>query len=486
MAKGWERGIMRSTKRSEDNARFSGWRLLGLGFWQAWQMISMCTNTLVPDADRFPFAGNALLWVLSLIAAGFLAVMLLARRRAPFLGRRSCFIAAGGLTAAGSVLVPAALTFGEGAGGFALFLAGAVAVSFGNALLLIMWGELWSALATGRVGRHLYVSYTFAFVLFFAAYALPLWAAVAFNALMPVVSAAVLVACKREPRREPSVLPLDVKAIPVLRILACILVISIVYGMSQGLVNTFAEGDSSFIAKAFILTGGGIAAITLSMVVAPSAAEPIALYRPVIPAMVAGLILLMLLPAPYRFVGGGLIIMGVYCLDMFMMLVSTDVAFRARIPVALSFGLVILCARTGTLAGTFVADVLQQPSLWSEALRTDVFLAGVLVLALVGMLFFTQVDVQKLYATPRAATDASLEQKCGTIARMCRLTNREAEVLVLLARGRTVRYICDELSIAQGTAKHHVSNIYRKVGVFDRQGLLDTIEQGGVGKPGWE
>ena len=55
-----------------------------------------------------------------------------------------------------------------------------------------------------------------------------------------------------------------------------------------------------------------------------------------------------------------------------------------------------------------------------------------------------------------------------------------------MARGRTVRYIIDELSIAQGTAKHHVSNIYRKVGVFDRQGLLDTIEQGGVGKPGWE
>ena len=82
--------------------------------------------------------------------------------------------------------------------------------------------------------------------------------------------------------------------------------------------------------------------------------------------------------------------------------------------------------------------------------------------------------------------DDLLEQKCDAIARMCRLTNREAEVLALLARGRTVRYICDELSIAQGTAKHHVSNIYRKVGVFDRQGLLDTIEQGGVGKPGWE
>lgn len=477
---------MRETQLGDENTRFSGWRLLGLGFWQAWQMISMCTSTLVPHTEQFSAAGNALLWVLSLTAMGYLVVILAARRHAPFLARRSRFLLAGGLTAAGTVTVPLALTYGAGPGGFALFLAGAAAVSFGNALLLIMWGELWSALATGRVGRHLYVSYTFAFVLFFIAYAMPQWVAVAFNATMPIISATVLMACKKEPRREPSVLPLDIRAIPVGRILGCILVISIVYGTSQGMVNTFAEGDTSFIAKALILAGGGIAAITLSMVVAPSSAEPIALYRPVIPAMIAGLILLLLLPAPYRFLGAGLIIMGVYCLDMFMMLVSTDVAFRARIPIALSFGLVIFCARTGTLAGSIAADVLQQPALWSATLRTDTFLVSMLILALVGMLFFTQVDVQRLYATPRTTPDTSLEQKCSNIAHMCRLTNRETEVLILLARGRTVRYICDELSIAQGTTKHHVSSIYRKVGVFDRQGLLDTIEQGGVGKPGWK
>ena len=255
----------------------------------------------MPDSGRFPSAGNALLWVLTLIALGFLVVMLTAKKHAPFLARRAFFLLAGGLTAAGTVIVPVALTYGQGPASFALFLAGAAAVSFGNALLLIMWGELWSALATGRVGRHLYVSYTFAFVLFFAANALPFWAAVAFNALMPIISAAILTACKQEPRREPSVLPLDVRTVPVLRILVCILVISIAYGTSQGMVNTFADGDASFIAKALLLAGGGIAAITLSMVVAPSSAEPIALYRPVIPAMVAGLILLLLLPPTFRF-----------------------------------------------------------------------------------------------------------------------------------------------------------------------------------------
>ena len=55
-------------------------------------------------------------------------------------------------------------------------------------------------------------------------------------------------------------------------------------------------------------------------------------------------------------------------------------------------------------------------------------------------------------------------------------------MLILLAQGRSVPYICEKLSIAKGTAKHHVSNIYRKIGVYDRQGLLDVIELGGVGK----
>lgn len=363
---------MRTKPQDDDHVGFSGWRLLGLGFWQAWWMISMCTDVLLPTTDRFPFAGNTTLWVLVLTTVGYLVVVALARRLSPFLTHRASFLAAGGLTAAGTVTLPIALTLGSGAAGFTWFLAGTVSLSLGNALLLIMWGELWSALATGRVGRHLYVSYTFAFVLFFVAYALPEAAAVAFTAALPIVSAAVLVACKREPRREPSALPLDVRTIPVGRIFACILVISIVYGASQGMVNTFAEGDAAFTAKALLLAGCALAAITLSMVVAPSAAEPIALYRPVIPAMVAGLILLLLLPAPYRFLGAGLVIMGVYCLDMFMMLVSTDVAFRGRIPVALSFGLVILCARTGTLIGSFAADQLLNAALWSEALRSEV------------------------------------------------------------------------------------------------------------------
>ena len=476
-----------TVKGRDGESRFADWRLLGLGFWQAWQMVVLCTREIVPPASEGAVEDNAVLILLVLMTVSYALVVLLSKRLAPFIARRDSFLMGGGLTALGTLLMPAGLELVAGTAGTALFLAGAAAAAFGNALLIIMWGELWSALATGRVGRHLYASYTFAFVLFFVAYALPHWVVVAYTAALPVISAAILSACKSEPRREPSVIPLDIKTVPVGRLLACVFLISVVWGTSQGMLGPYAAGDEYFMAKALLLAGGGIGAITLSMMLSQAPSEAAALYRPVIPALVIGLILLLLEPMPYPFLGCGLIIMGVYCLDMLLMLVSTDVAFRGRISVAASFGVAILVARTGTLAGTVLADWLPTLPAWSAQMHNDVFLLAVLALAIIGMLFFTIADVQRLYVTPRTEVpNVSLEEKCAAIAHMCRLTNRESEVIVLLARGRSVPYISSELSIAQGTAKHHVSNIYRKVGVYDRQGLLDAIEQGGVGKPAWE
>ena len=68
---------MRTKRQDDAHAGFSGWRLLGLGFWQAWWMISMCTDVLLPPADRYPFSGNTTLWVLVLTTIGYLVTVAL-------------------------------------------------------------------------------------------------------------------------------------------------------------------------------------------------------------------------------------------------------------------------------------------------------------------------------------------------------------------------------------------------------------------------
>ena len=68
--------------------RVADWRLLGLGFWQAWQIVAMCTDIVAPTSGKLFDQGNALLILLVLMTAAYLAVVVASRRYAPFAGRR--------------------------------------------------------------------------------------------------------------------------------------------------------------------------------------------------------------------------------------------------------------------------------------------------------------------------------------------------------------------------------------------------------------
>ena len=59
------------------------------------------------------------------------------------------------------------------------------------------------------------------------------------------------------------------------------------------------------------------------------------------------------------------------------------------------------------------------------------------------------------------------------------LTEREREILRLLASGFTNREIADALHIANGTVKNHVSTVLQKLGVRDRtRAVLRALEHG--------
>ena len=64
------------------------------------------------------------------------------------------------------------------------------------------------------------------------------------------------------------------------------------------------------------------------------------------------------------------------------------------------------------------------------------------------------------------------------------LSEREVEVLRLVAAGASNKEIAQKLFITEGTAKNHVSRIVRKLGVKDRLGAaLYARERGHLGRP---
>jgi DNA-binding NarL/FixJ family response regulator len=69
---------------------------------------------------------------------------------------------------------------------------------------------------------------------------------------------------------------------------------------------------------------------------------------------------------------------------------------------------------------------------------------------------------------PATPAPASKEAATQAVAAQFDLTEREMEVLQLIATGATNREIAEQLVVSEGTVKNHVSNILSRLGLRDR------------------
>ena len=78
-------------------------------------------------------------------------------------------------------------------------------------------------------------------------------------------------------------------------------------------------------------------------------------------------------------------------------------------------------------------------------------------------------------ASPAAPAPDALAAWVAATAAEANLTAREAEVLALVAEGRTAQQIADELVVTRSTAKYHITNILKKTGAPTRAILIDRL-----------
>ncbi|MDO5042482.1 MAG: LuxR C-terminal-related transcriptional regulator [Slackia sp.] len=190
--------------------------------------------------------------------------------------------------------------------------------------------------------------------------------------------------------------------------------------------------------------------------------------------------------------------------DCFTILMYYVIAALGRRNVLQSFSVVAWgqCASaSGTLAGTVVGHGI------SGALALDIDIAAIVV-AFVALLFFAfnmtalrsfgfEETIQSIEAVSDVALGEGFENDdadrrfsdivdkgCEEAVRRCGLTGREADVLALLARGRNVPFIEEELVISRNTIRTHVKHIYQKTEVHSQQELIDFVEACGCGWKG--
>lgn len=456
----------------------------GLGFWQAWWTLALCSPTIIDDTRTIAGATPSTI-VLTLTTLGYLVIVLAGMRGQTFSERRHSLVACSLLCGVGSLgMAPVtAGVLGMGAPADVTYLACTAVFALGNALLLTMWGELWSTLATGKVGRCLCTSYLFAIALYLVAAYLPAIARVALLVALPAISCAFLRWARREPRRSTGGAPHAGSPSPSLlaRALVAAFALNLVWGLGMPLLGEL-DGISLDAALSsgqlgYVVALACLVCLLLYIMTARPEVEAFALHAPAICALAGGVLLSMALPPQLAFVGSGLGVFGGACLDNLVMLAATDLAFLTRRPVALTLGGALLVGRAGSLTGRMTYNMAAP---LPDGLPETALLLCALIVVIVGCALFSSVQLRSLYQTPSPQaleSTASEQDRCVLLAQAHGLTAREAEVLALLARGRSAPFIADELTLALGTVKNHISGIYRKVGVADRQGLLNAIEQ---------
>lgn len=67
-------------------------------------------------------------------------------------------------------------------------------------------------------------------------------------------------------------------------------------------------------------------------------------------------------------------------------------------------------------------------------------------------------------------------ERCHEVGERYGLSERQREVMSLIAQGRNAEYVANALTISVSTVQTHIRNIYQKLGVHSRQELMDLIE----------
>jgi len=159
--------------------------------------------------------------------------------------------------------------------------------------------------------------------------------------------------------------------------------------------------------------------------------------------------------------------------------VLSKVARFYQISALLVFGVGWGAHVAGTLAGSLGAALL------GSAFDLAPRLLSLLSLVCVCLLFFAYLfvfDEKSIIRLAKGVSESApqgarpLLARCEDAASLYGLTRRETEVMVLLAKGRSNPRIQEELALTPGTVNTHMSHLYKKLDVHDKQELIDLLE----------
>lgn len=319
-------------------------------------------------------------------------------------------------------------------------------------------------------------------------------ASAVFYALLPLASGAVLATIDpasriyARPRDEVSGIPPARKRGLRVRVkthlgtsmalLCAVMLVMVGFGYMQHLVSfsSFTGVEASGI---LVQVVRGVVSVAMFALIVMASRRASTVYRVGLLAMIAGFMMMpFLFGTPLFWISGAIIISGYTALDLLIWVAFSQIAHaQAREPLK-TIAVMRLLSVVCTVAGFAVGIVLVgSGQLEGGFVSAETTVMGYLVV-IATVLMLSSEDIWVLFGRAPLAADADprgssaqLDERLGALG----LTAREREIAALLAYGRTQPWIAERLGISENTVGTHVSHIYQKADVHDRQQFIDEV-----------
>ena len=131
----------------------------------------------------------------------------------------------------------------------------------------------------------------------------------------------------------------------------------------------------------------------------------------------------------------------------------------------------------GPLAGiVFGRFVLKT---WGPSLEGTypIMLFALLALIVVATFVFSAEDLGRIMDIVPRKAQQRFRFKCELVAKRYGLTDRESEIMMMLAKGRNLPFIQNQLFLSKSTVSTHRQHIYQKTGVHSQQELINLVQE---------
>ena len=165
------------------------------------------------------------------------------------------------------------------------------------------------------------------------------------------------------------------------------------------------------------------------------------------------------------------------CFGMFMWIIVAGVCGRYRHAKVRTFGIVRAAWALGPLLGLLLGRFVLHRAGLSVETAFPVMLLAAAVLLLASNAVFTESDLVKAMDIIPLARKRRFRAKCMRVIERYGLSEREGEIMIMLAKGRNLPYVQEHLYLSRSTVSTHRQHIYQKLEIHSQQELMNLVER---------